>query len=426
MTRKSQEAVTAALSAVLRDHGWAVAGDAKRLRAALSDVLGADADEHRGVLDSLVVAADEGVVDELREAGREGVESVLPGQVERLAGWGLAPDLAAWAVRAWAAQLPETTLAPQPTPAVAWPAEEVSVTAEPPETWPRVVAPTTLPPASTTPSRVSPAADPVLASADLTVIPESLGQTNGPAHERPRVSGRGAVVVAAVVGVVLVAGGVAAAVPWSGTAPEARTPEASRSASAFSQAGASPTAPPPPADAGDLVVADGTRVPVAERRPAMAARTGGVRIAALGEVETVGIGEQERSAPDGGRLIAFRVVDWPCERGSCRSWSTLGLEVAVGTQAQRLPREGGADTFVVAVPAAARKVDLVMKVDGTTQSLSLLTGEAGRKNIAVLARSGRVDRIGERFTLTEQTSVAFDYGDTTTDTVPRNVTVSRA
>ena len=158
----------------------------------------------------------------------------------------------------------------------------------------------------------------------------------------------------------------------------------------------------------------------------MAAAAGGVRISRLGEVETVGSGEDERSAPEGGRLVAFKLANWPCERDHCRPWSQLGLRIAVGGDERRLPTSGGSDSFVVAVPADVADVDLVMKADKLTQTLSLATGEPGADNVEVLARGGRVDRIRERFTLVERTSEAFDYGSVITDTVPRHVRVTRA
>jgi hypothetical protein len=140
----------------------------------------------------------------------------------------------------------------------------------------------------------------------------------------------------------------------------------------------------------------------------------------------VGAGADERSAPEGGRLLAFKLVDWPCERESCRSWSQLGLKLDVGGDERKLPTASGSDTFVVAVPAESTDVDLVLEADKMTQSISLVDAEPAPGNVEVLARSGRVDRIGERFTLVERTSEELDYGSIVTDTVPRDVRVSRA
>ena len=91
-----------------------------------------------------------------------------------------------------------------------------------------------------------------------------------------------------------------------------------------------------------------------------------------------------------------------------------------------LPASGGVDTFVVAVPADTDDVDLVLRSDALTQTLSLLDAEPGPDNIAVLARSSRVDQLDARFALTERTSIPFSYDGVERSTVLRNVTVSRA
>lgn len=441
MTARSEVAVARALSTVLGDHGWAVATNARRLRGGLNDVLGPEADEHRGALDAIVLAVDEGVVAELREAGREHAGPVARAMVERLTEWGLARDRAAWAVGAWVAALPEATLPPP-------------VTAEPPSTAPRALRPTTLPPAATAPSvpAPAPAAERTLAprvepstSASRPVRP--AGQdvagvayvTSPPPTQMPatnvtprqrRLPGRGALVGAAAAAATLVAGGVAAAVNLSTDEPP-RSPRSSAAGTASPEPTTTPPPPPPPpAEAGTVAPAPSARVPVVAQRAAMGSRTGGVRVARLGEVPTVeagtGTGAAEHSPPEGGRLIAFRLSDWPCEGDSCRPWNRLGLRVAVGKDERPLPKAGKNDTFVVAVPKGVSNVHLVMRSDGLEQSLSLVNGKPGRRNVAVLARPVRVDRVGERFTLTERTSVEFDYGDRVTDTVPRRVSVTRA
>lgn len=415
MAGKSEEAAAAALTTVLRDHGWGVAANAKRLRGGLSDVLGAEADEHRGVIDALVLAVEEGAVDELRRAGRDGVAALGPGLVTRLCEWGLTGERATWALLTWADHLPEATLPPP------------VLTAEPPGTRPEAIAPTTLPPVVTAPAPVAPpAASPTAAprAAPVTIAPLSPprrdGVRGGGGGRRSR---RTAALVAVAAAVVLSAGGLAVAMNWPGDDPGSG-PSAAGTGS--TDPSTSAEEPPPPATVGAVIAAATTAVPAAEPGLAMAAAAGGVRVARLGEVETVGSGEDERSAPEGGRLLAFRLTDWPCERESCRSWSQLGLKLAVGGEQRRLPAAGGVDTFVVAVPAEVTDVDLVLRADKLSQSISLLTGEPGPENVEVLARSGRVDRIGERFTLTERTSEAFDYGSVVTDTVPRDVKVTRA
>jgi hypothetical protein len=407
VTGRSDEAVARALGEVLRDHGWDVAASARRLRGSLNDVLGAEADEHRAAVDAVVLAVEEGIVPDLLEAGRENLEDALPALTARLAEWGLAPAPAAWAVRTWAAHLPATTI-------------------QPPATRPPAQEPTTLPPAATAPEADVTLAPPGPAK-DATVLPPT-GTPNPvrpprPARRRP--SGRAVAVAGAVL--VLMAGGVATAVALNGgDTEEPGRGDAGSATGAPDETVETEAAPPPPAEPGVVLAAPGVRAPRVEGPLAMAGRSGGVRIAQLGEVDSVAVEDVERSAPEGGRLVAFRLAKWACGSESCRPWRELGLKVAVDGERQALPAARSTDTYVVAVPADARKADLVLRADGLTQTLSLLDAEPGKDNIAVLARSGRVDRVGERFTLTERTSTPFNYDGVDRLSVPRDVTVSRA
>ena len=87
----------------------------------------------------------------------------------------------------------------------------------------------------------------------------------------------------------------------------------------------------------------------------------------------------------------------------------LDLRVVVDGDSRRLPDAQG--SYVVAIPAGAASVDLVMKTDDVRQSLSLLNGAPGPDNIPVLARQNRFVEIGESFRLTETTTIELDYGD---------------
>lgn len=419
MTGRSEKAVADALSAVLRDQGWPTALNPKRLRASMNDVLGVEADQHRGALDAVVLAVEEGIVAHLHTVGRQDGGALLPGMVDRLTEWGPSRDRATWALRTWVDRIPEATLPP--------PATE-----EPPATREAVVAPTTLPPADTAPSR-TPLPAPARTIAPPAAPSDPVGVTAlPPARERQpaslskwRLGARGPV-AAAVAAAVLLVGVVVAAVAWP-DGPE-RTRLSAGDASSESDDSASPSSPPPPppAAAGTVAAIGSARVPDAGRHVAMGSRTAGVRVPRVGEVETVEIDAEQHSAPEGGHLIAFRLADWPCEGDACRPWQRLGLRVKVGKDERPLPRPEGDDTFVVAVPAGVSDVQLVMRADGLRQAVSLVTGAPSDRNVAVLARRGRVDRIGKRFTLVERTSQAFDYGDRVTDTVPRLVSVTRA
>lgn len=418
MAGRSDEAVARALGEVLRDHGWDVAASARRLRGSLNDVLGAEADEHRAAVDAVVLAVEEGIVPDLLEAGRENLDDVLPELTTRLAEWGLAPAPAAWAVRTWAAHLPAATIKP---PATLPPAPE-------PTTLPPAAAPepTVLPPAAAAPEVGVTMAPPGPAK-DATVLPplDTPDPVRPARPARGRPSGRALAVAGAVL--VLMAGGVATAVALTGDKEDReqdRGAADSANAATDETEGAEPA--PAPADPGLVLTAPGVEAPSVEKLLAMAGRTGGVRVVRLGDVDTVVADDVERSAPEGGRLVAFRLAKWACGSESCRPWEKLGLEVSVDGERQALPRAGSADTFVVTVAADARDVDLVMRADGLTQTLSLLDAKPGRGNIAVLARSGRMDRVGARFTMTERTSTPFNYDGVDRTSVPRDVTVTRA
>lgn len=409
MAGRSDEAVARALGEVLRDHGWDVAASARRLRGSLNDVLGAEADEHRAAVDAVVLAVEEGVVTDLLEAGRENVDDVLPDLTTRLAEWGLAPAPAAWAVRTWATHLPAATI-------------------KPPATVPPAPEPTALPPAVAPPDAGVTLAPPGPAK-DATVLPplEPSGPARPTRPARRRPSGRALAVAGAVL--VLMVGGVATAVALTG-GEEDREPGQGAGASETGASGETeepePEPAPAPADPGLVLAAPGVEAPGVEKLLAMAGRTGGVRVARLGDVDTVVVDDVERSAPEGGRLVAFRLAKWACGSEKCRPWDELGLKVTVDGVRQALPAAASGNTFVVAVPADARDVDLVLRADGMTQTLSLLDAKPGRGNIAVLARSGRVDRVGARFTMTERTSTPFNYDGVDRVSVPRDVTVSRA
>lgn len=422
----SDDRVLAALAEVVADHGWPAEPDARRLRAALSDLLGVHADEHRRDLEALVVSVEEGIAGEVRRAGREGADALAPDMADRLSVWGLAPERAHWVVQAWVRMLPEITQPPAQPVNTAQPVEtaQPADTAEPPDTK-RPVGPTTLPPSSTSetggaagqpvrPLEPTELPDSRPGPADVTMLPPDGSPEAASAASSGRTGRRTVAVLAATV--LLAGGGVAAAL--SMTDDESAPPEAGKITD--SEAGT-------PAAGTELVAAPESEIAAAGGRFAMASKAGGVQLTGLGEVEEIPVGEETLAEPEGGRLLGFRLGDWPCDADKCQSWDKLGLKVAVGDDVRRLPVDAQSDTFVVAVPAGVENVDLLMRANGLTQSLSLVDGEPDPGNIQVLARENRSVKIDEQFTLTEKTSRAFDYGGgVVTDTVPRKVNVSRA
>jgi hypothetical protein len=136
----------------------------------------------------------------------------------------------------------------------------------------------------------------------------------------------------------------------------------------------------------------------------------GVALLATEDVDDVRLADGRRRAPEGSRLIAFRIGDWTCENQPCEPWRSLEPKVAVEGDARDLPDNG--DTFVVVVPPGAEEVDLVIDADGYAQSVSLVDGDAATDNIALLAERDSETRVslGQTFRLGERTSIALDDG----------------
>jgi hypothetical protein len=109
MSDQISAVVAAALDQVLSDNGWLAGSRPAPLRAALSDVLGPEADTHRAELDALVVSAEEGIPSRMRTAGRAGAAGLASELTERLVAWGMAESLAASVVDTWASLVPETS-----------------------------------------------------------------------------------------------------------------------------------------------------------------------------------------------------------------------------------------------------------------------------------------------------------------------------
>jgi hypothetical protein len=214
----------------------------------------------------------------------------------------------------------------------------------------------------------------------------------------------GAVVAAVVlVGVVVIGLNLA-----GGDDPEPKNANPEPSASGVPTASAS-AAGPAPAVGDELVAAPGIAIAAPPATMAMGGKTAGVQVDGLADVETFGTGDEAHSAPEGGRLRAFHLSSWTCDVDNCNDWSKLDLRVVVDGDSRRLPDTQG--SYVVAIPAGAADVDLVMKADDVRQSLSLLTGAPGPDNISVLARHDRFVEISESFRLTETTTIELDYGD---------------
>ncbi|SFC44585.1 hypothetical protein SAMN04487968_106218 [Nocardioides terrae] len=413
-----EEPVVAALAAVIRDHGWPAAAQPSRLKAMLSDALGAQAAEHRAAMEALVVAAEEGVVEAIAAAGTALDEEAVDGLRQRLEEWGLAPERAGWAVRTL------LSLAPEPT-------EKVPVTSPAPAVEATLPPPggslgTVLPPIATMPTveTVLPAGP--ASAADETVLPPvaiPVGPTELPTVDEVTHIERAETVARRRRATRWVVPGVVAAlVAGGGIAALVRSGDDDPSGSAHKPA-SSPASVAPRASGTELTAATAQDIPAPARALAMGWEKTGVRITALGPVKQVGAGSDAKAAPAGGSLLGFTLADWPCANTPhCRPWTKARLHVEVDGSARPLP--AGSSSYVVAVPAGAESVDLVGAADGITQRLSLLEEAPAAGNIAVLARPQRRFKIGKTFSVTEHTDRPLDFGDGRRVTsVQRKVTV---
>jgi hypothetical protein len=148
--------------------------------------------------------------------------------------------------------------------------------------------------------------------------------------------------------------------------------------------------PPPPAVADLLTTAATIGSGVTQAGPAsvMVGPTGGVRLLSYGFIEHYATGLRARSAPPGRRLLAFAVAAVPGELEN----SAPQLSVRVDG-VERGPLLVSSDYIVLAVPGAAKAVELVMTDGGLKQSLSLLDGASAPDNPVVSSRRNRLVKL---------------------------------
>jgi len=165
-----------------------------------------------------------------------------------------------------------------------------------------------------------------------------------------------------------------------------------------------------PLEPGALVAAPAASPEELDAPTGIGSAHAGIALLALGDVDQVTTADGHRRAPEGSRLLAFRVGDWSCETQPCDSWRALEPRVVVDGDPRALTGKG--DTFVLVVPPGSDAIDLVVEADDYTQSVSLIDGEAGPDNIALLADRDSQKRVslGQSFRLTEQTSIALQDG----------------
>ncbi len=148
---------------------------------------------------------------------------------------------------------------------------------------------------------------------------------------------------------------------------------------------------PPAAEADSIAAVDigSTTVPDAPKAAVLGSWSGGIKVTNLGPVTRFGKGDDARSAPPGQKLIAFATTG-ALGNDLTSTDLTSSATVAVDGQAGHpVPDAGSGEYVVVAVPAGAKTVDLVLNDKGLKQSISLLDGKPGTGNVQVLARKNR-------------------------------------
>ncbi|MCW2494786.1 hypothetical protein [Jatrophihabitans sp.] len=157
-------------------------------------------------------------------------------------------------------------------------------------------------------------------------------------------------------------------------------------------------APIPPSAAEDALVATADTHPSALHALGAEAAMGSdhikITLISSGPVTDYGVGTQERSAPPGQQLFAFRLAFGSGEHFEAAP-ATLTLGVSVnGAAPHQLPLAAitntGSHLFVTALPGSASTATLVLHDGGITQRLDLRTGEPGSGNIDFLRHSTRL------------------------------------
>lgn len=181
-----------------------------------------------------------------------------------------------------------------------------------------------------------------------------------------------------------------------------------------------------PAVIGELIPAPKATPTKLDEPRGMGSKRAGIAIVAQARVDSVETEVETRRAPEGSRMIAFRVADWACERTPCAAWSSLSPVVSIDGQESSLVEDH--DTYVVVVPPGTNRVDLEIDADGFAQSLSLLDDGEGQ-NIVLLAEKDQLEPVSiqQRFRLAERTSTPLTGPDgMPTDTFYRTVSVGSA
>ena len=181
-----------------------------------------------------------------------------------------------------------------------------------------------------------------------------------------------------------------------------------------------------PAIVGELIPAPKSTPTKLEKPRGMGSKSAGIAILAESRVDSVETENETRRAPEGSRMLAFKVGDWACQADPCESWSSLEPKVIIDGQESSLVETES--TYVVVVPPGTDEVLLAIDADGFPQSLSLLDDGSGQ-NISLFSKEDQTEPVAiqQQFRLAERTSTPLT-GPTgvPTDTFFRTVSVGTA
>jgi hypothetical protein len=180
-----------------------------------------------------------------------------------------------------------------------------------------------------------------------------------------------------------------------------------------------PQPPPAPKDILAAVALGPTKAPPAVRDAKMVAKDESVTLERAGVVARYGRGDDARAAPDGQRLLAFRVAVGAGDIGNTPVPGALSVSVD-GAAGRAVPPTEGADGYVVLAVAPSSRVELILDDGGVKQTLAVPGGERGNDNIAVLLRTHRGVAIGKSASVPVRLSRAGESSNLTFHTTVRS------
>ncbi len=149
----------------------------------------------------------------------------------------------------------------------------------------------------------------------------------------------------------------------------------------------------------------GQTLPAPGPNAVIGARTGGIKLTGLGKVPRVGRGDAARSAPTGQEFIAFTYAPAVSANGGLATLGKATLRIVAGGIPRGLPT--GSEATVVAV-AIGQPAQLRVTEAGSTQTISLRTGQPGANNVVVGRRTRHTQSMNRRLPLNFTESASGD------------------